>query len=507
MSGRLNYFFLIAVICMVFLSTGYSVAQNVFNKDNRDIFLAQGSTPGNQEELTDDDLGDFFENDIKQMPEDTDSEDLDTFFSDDDKPPDTPEILDSHNETDKKGYFFKGNIGLKTGFRFNYDPKGTGSTDHSGLSDAKVEIDLEFGSKVFGSWDFFMSGSAFYNFAYKLNNRDDYIQTFLDDNEKELELEKLFVRGSLNRALDIKIGRQIVVWGKSDNIRITDILNPLDLREPGMTDIEDLRLPVFMTRLDYYLFNLSVSAYLIHEHRLSKLPVFGSPYYSLPLALPDESDISARINNTEYAVSLSATFPSFDISFYLADIYDDSSYLNTKNQRLNGRVSMVGVAANKAHGNFLYKVETALFDNIRFSAFPKNGRLVDNLTDYTRVDFLGGVEYSGFQNSHIGFEMADKWLTNYDLGAEAIGKKEHTIQYALRVSRTFLNDVLEMTLLTSLFGKSANDGGFIRTQAEYDLSDEIALTLGAIFYKSGSSVVLSQIGGNDVIFTSIIYSF
>ncbi|MBT4286583.1 MAG: DUF1302 family protein, partial [Deltaproteobacteria bacterium] len=420
---------------------------------------------------------------------------------------DINETLDSQPSSDKTSYFFNGNIKLKTGYRFNYDSQGNRTTDHSGLSDAKAEIDLEFGSKVFESWDLFISGSAFYNLAYEFNGRNNYTEKFLEENEKELELDKLFIRGSLNKALDIKIGRQIVVWGKSDNIRVTDILNPLDLREPGMTDIEDLRLPVFMTRFDYYFFNLSLSAFVIHEHRSHKTPVFGSSYFYFPNALPDESDISTRFENTEFALSLSGTFPGFDISFYLADLYDDSSYLNANNQRLNQRISMAGLAANKVHGNFLYKAEIAFFNNIRLSAFPQNGVPVENLQDYSRVDFLVGIEYSGFKDTSLSFEMADKWMTNYDHCAQNIGINEHRVQYALRVSRTFLHEVLDLTILTSLYGKSADDGGFIRTQGTYDLSDAISITLGAIFYKSGSHVMLKQIGENDAIFSSITYGF
>ena len=72
---------------------------------------------------------------------------------------------------------------------------------------------------------------------------------------------------AITNNFDLKAGRQIVVWGRMDNIRVNDVLNPLDLRIPGLTDIEDLRLPVFMTRVDYYLANIALTGYLIHERR------------------------------------------------------------------------------------------------------------------------------------------------------------------------------------------------------------------------------------------------
>ena len=97
---------------------------------------------------------------------------------------------------------------------------------------------------------------VFYDFAYEIQGRDKFTQEVLDENENELEFDEVWLLGSITDRLDLKAGRQIVVWGKSDNIRVTDVLNPLDLREPGLTDLENLRLPVTMTKLDYFMWGL-----------------------------------------------------------------------------------------------------------------------------------------------------------------------------------------------------------------------------------------------------------
>lgn len=431
------------------------------------------------------------------------ADDLDDFFSDDEIY-DSDQILDSISDN-SSSYFLKGSFSLKSGYGFAHDSASENEVGHGGINDAKVEMDLEFGTKFFKSWDFFISGTTSYNFAFKLKNSNDYPEKFLEENEKELGLEKIFVRGALSKKLDIKIGRQIVIWGKSDNIRVTDVLNPMDLREPGMTDIEDLRLPVFMTRLDYYFANFSLSGILIHEHRSHQTPVFGSRYFYLPKALPGDTTASNKIENTEFAISLSAVFKGFDVALYLADIYDNQAFLNSENQMLHERIFMTGAALNIASGNFLYKTEAAFFDNIRLSAFRQNNILVDNFNDYSRLDFLAGVEYAGFKDTNVSFEMADKWLVNYDDAAKS-NRREHTIQYAVRVARTFLHEVLQLSVIGSLYGKTGNDGGFIRTQASYDFSDELNFTFGTVFYTSGSQQ-LKGIGENDTIFLRTTYSF
>jgi hypothetical protein len=50
-----------------------------------------------------------------------------------------------------------------------------------------------------------------------------------------------------------RVGRQQVVWGKADGFRLLDIINPFDFREPFYPTFEDVRIPLWMTRLDYQL--------------------------------------------------------------------------------------------------------------------------------------------------------------------------------------------------------------------------------------------------------------
>jgi len=509
--------FIVPIVIFVFLFTNIhmSFAKDALKNSDRNIIDTQRFLLADSTDNTDDDLDDFFEDNTEKDNSGENTEDADDFFSDDEPGSEAGESQNRKDEleedlqadSDEPGYFINGDLSLKFGYRFNYDAPMSGDTDHSGLSHAKAEINLEFGTTFFEKWDFFISRTAFYNFAYDINDQDDYADKYLDEYESEVALKKLFIRGSLSKDIDLKVGRQIVVWGKSDNIRITDVLNPLDLREPGMTDIEDLRLPVTMTKLDYYYKNLALSAYMIHEHRSHKLPVFGSGYYYLPYAMPRDEEPSRKIENTEYALSLAANFSGFDISFYLADIYEDTPYLNSKNQLRYEDIYMAGVAANKAKGNFLYKTEIGYFDGIRLSAFRTLGGLVDNLHEYSRLDYLLGVEYSGFKNASLSFEAADRWVTDFDDNAEKSGQKEHSVQYAFRGSRTFLNEVFELSLLASLYGAKADDGGFVRVNGAYDYTDSIVFELGAIFYKSGSSALLYNIGENNTIFCSVTYSF
>jgi hypothetical protein len=154
---------------------------------------------------------------------------------------------------EKRAWQLGGALTFGAAWNYAHDGPAPGETDYRGLSRLRGKLNLEFDAELPRNWRAHVAGYGYYDAAYALNGRDQYTDAVLEEYQSEAELGEAWLRGRLNRQTDLKLGRQIVVWGKSDNIRITDILNPLDNREPGMVDIEELRLPLTMARLDYYL--------------------------------------------------------------------------------------------------------------------------------------------------------------------------------------------------------------------------------------------------------------
>ena len=50
--------------------------------------------------------------------------------------------------------------------------------------------------------------------------------------------------------MDVRIGKQQVVWGKADGVKFLDIINPTDYREWGQNTMEDSRIPLWMMTVD-----------------------------------------------------------------------------------------------------------------------------------------------------------------------------------------------------------------------------------------------------------------
>ncbi len=400
--------------------------------------------------------------------------------------------------------FFK----LGTSYNVAHGKPAEGGVDWRGLSRLRPELQLESTANLPGSWKAFVSRKGSYDVVYKLKGRDEFTSDMLDHYENELELRQAYLQGSLFDRLDIKAGRQIVVWGKSDSIRVTDVINPLDTREFGMTDIEDLRVPIGMDRVDYAFGHWTLTGIAIHEIRFNKQAEYGSDFYPGAAPPPYEDIPPDALKNTEFGVALSGMFQGWDLAFYWADVFNDAPHtevvspgFSPQTELRHARLSMLGAAANVVQGNWLLKAEAAHFDGFAFLRDPGQ--------TYRRTDVLAGFEYSGLTDMTISVEAVNRHLHDFDaaLAQSPDNAQNDEFQTAVRISRTLWRQSLTLTAQASAFGLTGQDGALQRISAEYDLNDAVQVGGGLVFYQSGNLARFSRIGDNDRVFFEMIYSF
>ena len=68
---------------------------------------------------------------------------------------------------------------------------------------------------------------------------------------------------------DVRIGKQQVVWGTADGIKLLDIINPTDYREFSQNTMEDSRIPVWMLNADTQIGDNSSLQFILSENQKS----------------------------------------------------------------------------------------------------------------------------------------------------------------------------------------------------------------------------------------------
>lgn len=395
-----------------------------------------------------------------------------------------------------------GAVTLGAAYNYAHSAPTTGATDYRGLSRLRAKLNLELDYDLPAKWRAHLAGYGFYDAAYQLNGRSDYSDEVLNEYESETELGEAWLQGKLGSRVDLKLGRQIVVWGKSDNIRVTDVINPMDNREPGMVDIEDLRLPLAMARMDYYVGDWGLTALAIPEIRFNKNPAFGSDFYPYPTAMPQEIVPGDGGSNSEYAFAANGIFSGWDLSLYWAQLFDDTPHrviVAATPQLQHSRLTMVGLAANAAVDNWLLKLEAASFDGLEYSSLPGEKR--------QRLDTLLGMEYSGFSDTTLSLEVVNRHLTDYDPALLGDGVVEDEWQTALRYQGDFMHARLHLLALLTAFGSDLADGGFGRYSVAYDIADAFSITGGVVTYQKGDKLPFNRLFDNDRLFVDLKYSF
>ena len=364
-----------------------------------------------------------------------------------------------------------------------------------------------------------ITGRAFYDGIYDVSSANYYPQE-IEELNYEVELFEAYVEWSILDNLDAKLGRQVVIWGRSDTIRITDILNPIDNRRPGIQDIEDVYLPVGMLKFDYQLNdNWRISPIVLLEQRFTKDPPFGSLYNPLSPEEDYQEWIDKgypvlrlghkKYNDPTFALSVGAEFEGWDVNFYASRLYEDRGYIplsdiEARELDLNynhNKTNMYGAALNTVYGSWLLKAELAYFSGLTYTTTQDR--------TLSRSDMLLGFEYSGISETTISYDFALRHFNQYDprLYVEEENLLERdTYQQAFRVRSNFLNDTLHANYLVTAFGQKLDQGGYQRGWVEYEVADAINADIGAVDYFGGTPL-FDLVSDQIVVFMDMSYNF
>ncbi len=494
------------IFCLgLLLSVGTAFAQE---ESVDDLLEGFEKSPSDHEESVDDLLGDFEE------PEVSTNELLGGL----EEPVETPDVVDDLldgfeesssiiTESDRLSLptGLAGSTGINIAYAYAQSDPNPDKPDYRGLRKLRLYLQLDYQYDLTPSIRFFVDGKAFRDLAYQFLDREEYSEEYLKAYEQETELRETFLSTSLSPNIDVKFGRQIKVWGKADLLSVVDMLNPTDNREPGLIDIDDSRLPVTMTQIDYYTGAWNLNLVLIHEIRFGKSPEFGSEFYfadaeSSPEEIPTE---------TEYGAALNGHFTGWDLSFYAASVYNDQGRADGSFQPslgvfpdrvIHDRLQLLGTAFSTVTGSWIVRGEIADVQGLRFTNFSKT---------FSRQDHVFGVEYSGISDGALSFELAWEWIREFESTLEEAPNEQEqsTVTTAIRFQQDFLNQTLSFNVIAFQFGEFGSSGSSQRIGLDYDWADGLNVGGGILLYHEGDTSYSKRIANNDRLFAGLKYSF
>jgi hypothetical protein len=311
--------------------------------------------------------------------------------------------------------------------------------------------------------------------------------------------------------LGLTTGLQVLNWGEGDALSVVDVTNPKDLREPGLADLNDLRLPALMTRLGLYRGAHRVELLWIHEGFYGyRTPPLG-PFSPLPALLQGATgvDVGGLLGGRELAWRHDPPRLAWEAQQWLGRWAWRGSGLDLAllgglaldQQGVVGLPSREALAASGDLGiplqhrryglvattgalpldSFVLRWELAVGLARPFNtADPEASPLA--AVGVARSDTVGGlfgVAWSGLADTLVALEVAQTTPLRADLDFFV---PPDLPQVALRASHRALRDQLRLLAVVTSFGLAAELGWLARLDADWRLRDGLEVGLGYIHY-------------------------
>ena len=358
---------------------------------------------------------------------------------------------------------------------------------------ARGEVKLEKGAA-----SLFVSMNATYNAILKDRTGMELREAYL-----------AYAKGNL----DLRVGRQIVVWGVADALRLTDCVSPCDYTEFLAQDYDDIRMPVNALRTRYTWRSVTFEAICNPVADFFILPTDRHNPWALTLPsapLPYTIDLESckpekRLRNMEYGGRITTNLSGIDFSLSVLRTWNKMPALsltvsdNGKSLLVKGeyrRMTMLGADCSLPVGQFVLRGEAACY----FDEAQSRGVGKDVVCRNT-YNILAGVDWYPGNDWNFSAQYCHKYTAG---NLDGLSVYRHAALATARISKELMRNSLKLS--TFAYVDVSNGGVFNRFSASYALNDQIELTAGYDFFHAdkGKFAMYKQ---NSEVWVKAKYSF
>jgi len=317
-------------------------------------------------------------------------------------------------------------------------------------------------------------------------------------------------------AFDFRLGQQQIIWGKTDGLRLLDIINPLDLREFILDDFLDSRIGVVAARLNYYPdtnIEQEIELLIIPDAKPAQAAPSGSRWAFATPALPAGTTLNMlpseqpnwSVKNTEYGAAWRGNVDGWDISTNYFYGWKDTPNAFRKLtpgivtlQLKHLRMHTLGGSFSNAFGSWVIRGELAA--NLKEGINANGTSFADTVQRKTTYNAALSAEWSG-HNWTISPQFFIRHIQNWN---PQLLEPQDTGFWTLRLATDFMHERLKTEAL--FLADWAAGGWLARPKLAYDWSDNITASLGADIF-GGNHGFLGQFDKNDRAYTELTYNF
>ena len=341
---------------------------------------------------------------------------------------------------------------------------------------------------------------------------------FISDNI-DAELREFYFDAYINDTF-LRIGKQQIVWGQADGLKVLDVVNPQSFREFILDDVDNSRIPLWAVNAEFSLGNAQALQLIwIPDTTYHNIPDRGSAYaFSSSRLIPQvPNGFNAVVNrsnkgsntlaDSDMGLRYSTFFDGWDITLNYLYHYNDLPVLYREITRTTvtvnpeyERTHLIGSSLSNAFGGYILRSELGYSTNRYHINQGLND--ADGIAKTGDFSYVLGLDYGGFDDMFVSGQFFQSILTRDPSGVTR-DQVENTLTFL--ANRTFINETwkAEIQLLYSL---NDNDGLF-RPKLSHELASNINIWLGADVFYGNTDGLYGQFNDQDRVYVGLEWGF
>jgi hypothetical protein len=373
-----------------------------------------------------------------------------------------------------------------------------------------AQLDTSLGQ----GFDFRLSGKIYHDEVYRLNEGIDYSSDETNEFRNRFEIRDFYIEKQYDNGFYFKLGNQILAWGLAEYTRVTDLINTEDQYTFAQQDLEDIRLQVPAALLSYTSGEWTFDGVITYRANKNYTAPIGDEFDQFVALRQAGIQVERDSPETEqeYFFRASTHLSQGDLQFVAGEFNNNAlsleeitaaSSINPRFQYGQNRMRAFGVAANWAEGSWLYFGELGV--HLDRAVIPNRDSMFRQVNGWDEKDQLLsvlGVEYNGFRNLLLTFELDSIRTKNHD---EFMYADKNQTSFGARAYWTALNEKLTVVAVRNELANRA--GQVSRISVDYNWSDSIEIGMLWVSYGSDRDSIFYNFRNNDILQVHLRYNF
>ncbi|MFT6388287.1 MAG: hypothetical protein ACJAUP_001665 [Cellvibrionaceae bacterium] len=291
----------------------------------------------------------------------------------------------------------------------------------------------------------------------------------------------------------MSLGYQKIAWGQADDLRIVDVVNPLDLKDFVLFDLDEYRISQPMLRVEQTLSNWDIEGLWIFSSEPNQLPPTGSEFsFNAGEGIPEKHP-----NDGEFGLQAKRFFYDTDIALYAFRGRNDTPILTnaTTSPRLEyARETMLGTSLVRPIGNWVARGELAWFDDREFN-------LNNFSTSHSDVlQWLIGIDYL-YKDWLFTAQATDRHIKDWD---DSYSINESEPLYTLSADATLASGKAAVRFAVS-HADASGGGQLYQSKLSYRPNSHCKLQLNIDLLSGKQTNFFGQFSNKDRIWAAVNY--